>query len=100
MSTPPVARPYRPSTHLASVLVASATASTGFAVWLDVRMAEADETPVDVAPLTAFGVVLALALTTAIIAATGNDPIAAYLNIAQGAVGSPNVAANVARSNR
>jgi len=40
-------------------------------------------------------VVLALALTTAIIAATGNDPIAAYLNIAQGAVGSPNVAANV-----
>lgn len=40
-------------------------------------------------------VVLALGLTSLIVAATGNDPFAAYKNILQGAVGSPNVAANV-----
>ena len=40
-------------------------------------------------------VILALALSSLLIAATGNDPWAAYKNILQGAVGSPNVAANV-----
>lgn len=40
-------------------------------------------------------VVLALALTSAIVAATGNDPFLAYKNILQGALGSPNVAGNV-----
>ncbi len=40
-------------------------------------------------------VILALALSSLLIAATGNDPLAAYKNILQGAVGSPNVAANV-----
>ncbi len=46
----------------------------------------------------AFGagsVFLALLLTSAIVALTGNDPFLAYRNIVQGAVGSPNVAANV-----
>ena len=40
-------------------------------------------------------VILALALSSLLIAATGNDPWAAYKNILQGAAGSPNVAANV-----
>jgi len=40
-------------------------------------------------------VLAALALTTAIVAATGNNPLQAYGNIIQGAIGSPNVAANV-----
>ncbi len=40
-------------------------------------------------------VLVGLALTTAIVAATGNNPLQAYGNILQGAVGSPNVAANV-----
>jgi simple sugar transport system permease protein len=40
-------------------------------------------------------VLVALALTTAIVAATGNNPLQAYANIIQGATGSPNVAANV-----
>jgi simple sugar transport system permease protein len=40
-------------------------------------------------------VVLALALTSVIVAVTGNDPFQAYKNIIQGAAGSPNVAANV-----
>jgi simple sugar transport system permease protein len=47
---------------------------------------------------TLFGagsVVLALAFTTAIVAATGNDPFVAYGNIVQGALGSADVAANV-----
>jgi len=46
----------------------------------------------------AFGagsVFLALLLTSAIVALTGNDPLQAYKNIIQGAAGSPNVAANV-----
>ena len=46
----------------------------------------------------AFGagsVILALALTSAIVAITGNDPFLAYKNILQGSVGSPNVAGNV-----
>jgi len=46
----------------------------------------------------AFGagsVILALALTSAIVAITGNDPFLAYKNILQGSVGSPNVASNV-----
>ncbi|HWR11503.1 MAG TPA: ABC transporter permease [Rectinemataceae bacterium] len=46
--------------------------------------------------LFGFGsVVLALALTSAIVAATGNNPFIAYKNILQGAAGSANVAANV-----
>jgi len=40
-------------------------------------------------------VIIALALTSLLVAATGNDPFQAYRNILQGAAGSGNVAANV-----
>jgi len=43
----------------------------------------------------AASVILALAITSLVIVATGNDPWAAYKNILLGAIGSPNVAANV-----
>ncbi|MCX7026080.1 MAG: ABC transporter permease [Spirochaetes bacterium] len=40
-------------------------------------------------------VILAIAFTSAIVAATGNNPFVAYANIVQGALGNADVAANV-----
>lgn len=64
-----VVTPRRPGLGWAVGLAAFAAVATGFAVWLDVDMARADQIRVEVAPLVVYGAVLGIGLLCLTVAA-------------------------------